>query len=78
MESMITKFPLSLLNKISVQPKFRNGVTNGASWYPITGGMKDFSYQYTGTMEVVVEVSDCKYPHRSKVTFCYVQLLRVI
>ena len=50
-----------------VQPNFRNGVTNGASWYPITGGMKDFSYQYTGTMEVVVEVSDCKYPHRSKV-----------
>ena len=34
--------------------------------------MKDFSYQYTGTMEVVVEVSDCKYPHRSKVTFNWV------
>ena len=48
------------------QPNFRNGVTNGASWYPITGGMKDFSYQYTGSMEVVVEVSDCKFPHRAK------------
>ena len=58
---------LKLTFSCFVQPNFRNGVTNGANWYPITGGMKDFSYQYTGTMEVVVEVSDCKYPHRSKV-----------
>ncbi|XP_071445439.1 carboxypeptidase D-like isoform X2 [Hetaerina americana] len=43
-------------------PSFENGITNGASWYPLTGGMQDFNYVWYGCMEVTIEMSCCKYP----------------
>eukprot|EP00095_Tigriopus_kingsejongensis_P004319 maker-scaffold228_size248166-snap-gene-0.11 protein:Tk04319 transcript:maker-scaffold228_size248166-snap-gene-0.11-mRNA-1 annotation:"GH12395" len=45
---------------------FKDGVTNGAEWYPVEGGMQDFNYMFAGTMEVLVEVSCCKFPDRSQ------------
>ncbi|XP_057665783.1 carboxypeptidase M-like isoform X3 [Diorhabda carinulata] len=41
---------------------FRRGITNGAEWYPLTGGMQDYNYVWYGCMEVTLEVSCCKYP----------------
>ncbi|KAJ8972637.1 hypothetical protein NQ314_000093 [Rhamnusium bicolor] len=46
----------------SSQTAFRRGITNGAEWYPLTGGMQDFNYVWYGCMEVTLEVSCCKYP----------------
>lgn len=43
-------------------PSFPNGTTNGAGWYPLTGGAQDYSYVWAGTMEVTIEMSCCKYP----------------
>lgn len=46
--------------------EFPNGTTNGAAWYPLTGGMQDYNYIWTGCMEVTFEISCCKYPFRGE------------
>ncbi|CAL4064786.1 unnamed protein product, partial [Meganyctiphanes norvegica] len=43
-------------------PTFTNGTTNGAAWYPLTGGMQDYNYVWHGNMDITIEMSCCKYP----------------
>ena len=35
---------------------FYHGITNGADWYVITGGMQDWNYRYMGCNEVTIEL----------------------
>lgn len=48
--------------KCSNTPGFPGGITNGASWYPVLGGMQDYNYAFHGCMELTLEISCCKYP----------------
>jgi carboxypeptidase D len=43
-------------------PAWDNGITNGADWYAIDGGMQDWHYLWRGNLEVLVEVSGPKWP----------------
>jgi len=42
--------------------EFNNGITNGAEWYVLYGGMQDWNYLAAGCMEVTIELSNTKYP----------------
>ncbi len=46
---------------------FPQGITNGAAWYVIYGGMQDWNYVWMGCNEVTIELSDSKWPPYSQI-----------
>ncbi|MFH1011450.1 MAG: M14 family zinc carboxypeptidase [bacterium] len=47
-------------------PSFPNGITNGADWYHILGGMQDWNYVWMGDKEVTIELSNTSWPNPSQ------------
>ncbi|KAF7821702.1 carboxypeptidase SOL1-like isoform X2 [Senna tora] len=48
---------------MSSSKEFPGGITNGAFWYPIYGGMQDWNYIHAGCFELTLEISDNKWPN---------------
>ena len=44
---------------------FTHGISNGAEWYSMDGGMQDWNYRYLSCNEVTIELSDVKTPAES-------------
>uniref|UniRef100_A0A2P2M950 Carboxypeptidase D isoform X2 n=1 Tax=Rhizophora mucronata TaxID=61149 RepID=A0A2P2M950_RHIMU len=54
-------------HNMSLSKEFPGGITNGASWYPIYGGMQDWNYIHAGCFELTLEISDNKWPNANEV-----------
>ncbi len=47
--------------------EFEGGITNGADWYVVKGGMQDWSVFYHNDLQVTIELSGTKWPNYSEI-----------
>lgn len=51
--------------------EFAGGITNGADWYVVRGGMQDWSYFWFNDLQLTVELSHTKYPPYTEIPTHY-------
>lgn len=51
--------------------EFPQGVTNGAAWYVVRGGMQDWSYVWHNDLQITIELSHQKWPSYSEIPGFY-------
>uniref|UniRef100_A0A914EF47 Peptidase M14 carboxypeptidase A domain-containing protein n=1 Tax=Acrobeloides nanus TaxID=290746 RepID=A0A914EF47_9BILA len=61
-ERMYKKGPRCLIEDLSLGDP-ENGITNGAEWYEVSGGMQDWNYLIAGCFEVTIETNCIKFPY---------------
>lgn len=49
--------------------EFYQGISNGAAWYSITGGMEDWCYRYLSCNDVIIEISNDYQPPSSQIPY---------
>ncbi len=58
----------STYNSPMFNGSFSQGITNGADWYRVDGGLQDWSYDQTGCIDVTMELSNTKWPAAATLT----------
>lgn len=65
-----------------LEKRFPNGITNGAAWYSVNGGMQDYNYVHSNDFEITIEVGCTKFPNVTELPNYWLQnrepLLRLI
>lgn len=60
-----------LNSEMRTSREFNDGITNGAEWYVLRGGMQDWSYAYHNDLQVTIELSDTKWPRYREIPGFY-------
>ncbi|KAF7490277.1 Carboxypeptidase -like protein [Sarcoptes scabiei] len=50
-----------------IEEYFPDGITNGAEWYPVNGGMQDWNYIECDCFELTIETGCRKFPHSNTI-----------
>ena len=61
-----------------MESTFLDGITNGAAWYPVSGGMQDWNYLNTNCFEITIELGCHKYPSAKQLPVYWHQNLNPI
>jgi hypothetical protein len=75
LDDLVKEFSLGYSERnpeMRISNEFPGGITNGAAWYVVRGGMQDWSYVWFNDLQVTIELSHRKWPDYSLIPGFYV------